>query len=127
MIVRSIVADAAKAADNRRVRAQSDCPTCDDSAENRDSDAKHAEGDPVQNAIVREMQDRLRRIVNSLPFDERQLVKLRYYHENTLKEIAQALDMSLPSVARRIDTILTELGRQLEVYGVATSRFGGEL
>jgi RNA polymerase sigma-70 factor, ECF subfamily len=59
----------------------------------------------------------VRRAVNSLPPELRQIVVMKEFEELTFREIADALDMPLSTVKSRLYTALRQLQMRLEKFG----------
>jgi RNA polymerase sigma-70 factor (ECF subfamily) len=57
---------------------------------------------PEAVALRREAQDQAQRLVNGLPPDYRAALVLRYWHELSYEEIAEALHLTLPAVKSRL-------------------------
>ena len=65
----------------------------------------------------RESIDAVRRAVNSLPLDLRQVVLMKEFEELTFREIAQALDLPLSTVKSRLYTAMRQLQMRLQKFG----------
>jgi RNA polymerase sigma-70 factor (ECF subfamily) len=68
----------------------------------------------------RETTAAVRRAVNSLPLDLRQVVVMKEFEELTFKEIAEALDLPLSTVKSRLYTALRQLEMRLHKFGDGT-------
>jgi RNA polymerase sigma-70 factor, ECF subfamily len=64
----------------------------------------------------RETTAAVRRAVNSLPLDLRQVVVMKEFEELTFKEIAEALDLPLSTVKSRLYTALRQLEMRLHKF-----------
>ena len=73
------------------------------------SPARVAEGGETTAAV--------RRAVNSLPIDLRQVVVMKEFEELTFREIADALDLPLSTVKSRLYTALKQLQMRLQKFG----------
>ena len=58
----------------------------------------------------------VRRAVNSLPIEFRQVVVMKEFEEMTFKEIAEALDIPLSTVKSRLYTALRQLEMRLQKF-----------
>ena len=65
----------------------------------------------------RESSDAVRRAVNSLPLELRQVVVMKEFEELTFREISDALDVPLSTVKSRLYTALRQLQMRLEKFG----------
>jgi RNA polymerase sigma-70 factor (ECF subfamily) len=72
---------------------------------------------PAWVAEGRESCDAVRRAVNSLPLELRQVVVMKEFEELTFREIADALDVPLSTVKSRLYTALRQLQMRLEKFG----------
>ena len=61
-----------------------------------------------------EQRDRLLAIIRKLPYPQRILIKLFYFEERPVREIAQMLDLSEVAVKVQLHRVRTVLRRQLE-------------
>jgi RNA polymerase sigma-70 factor (ECF subfamily) len=59
----------------------------------------------------------VRRAVNSLPLDLRQVVVMKEFEELTFREIAEALDVPLSTVKSRLYTAMRQLQMRLHKFG----------
>jgi RNA polymerase sigma-70 factor, ECF subfamily len=64
-----------------------------------------------------ETTDAVRKAVNSLPIDLRQVVLMKEFEELTFKEIAEVLDLPLSTVKSRLYTALKQLEMRLHKFG----------
>ena len=69
----------------------------------------------------RENIDAVRRAVNSLPLDLRQVVLMKEFEELTFREIAEALDLPLSTVKSRLYTAMRQLQMRLHKFGKETA------
>ena len=65
---------------------------------------------------VRERAAAVRRAVNSLPLDLRQVIVMKEFEELTFREMADALDIPLSTVKSRLYTALRQLQMRLQKY-----------
>ena len=65
----------------------------------------------------RERTEAVRRAVNSLPIDLRQVVVMKEFEELTFREIADALDVPLSTVKSRLYTAFRQLQMRLQKFG----------
>lgn len=72
---------------------------------------------PARMAEGRESIDAVRRAVNSLPLDLRQVVLMKEFEELTFREIAEALDLPLSTVKSRLYTAMHQLQMRLQKFG----------
>jgi RNA polymerase sigma-70 factor, ECF subfamily len=78
------------------------------------SPARVTEGRQVTHAV--------RRAVNSLPVELRQIVVMKEFEELTFREIADALDVPLSTVKSRLYTALKQLQMKLQKFGSEGAR-----
>ncbi len=70
--------------------------------------------EPVDSALLRsEVIERVRRGLNTLPTDQRLVVRLRIYEDKTFAEIARELGIPLGTVVTRMRAALQKLNREL--------------
>lgn len=62
--------------------------------------------------------DRLQKAVSTLPFNEQQVIVMRYYNDMKLEEIASALNISRSSVKRYLISARERLGDMLRKEGL---------
>lgn len=72
---------------------------------------------PVVAAESRERTEVVRRAVNALPQELRQVILMKEFEELTFQEIAEALDLPLSTVKSRLYTALKQLRMRLQSYG----------
>ena len=89
-----------------------------------DEEEKHAvrfsaplEQSPARMAEGKENIDAVRRAINSLPLDLRQVVLMKEFEELTFREIAEALDLPLSTVKSRLYTAMRQLQMRLQKFG----------
>ena len=79
--------------------------------------ASPLEVSPARIAEGRERTGAVRRAVNSLPVELRQVIVMKEFEELTFREIADALDLPLSTVKSRLYTALRQLQMRLEKFG----------
>ena len=72
---------------------------------------------PAWVAEGRESCEAVRRAVNSLPLELRQVVVMKEFEELTFREISDALDVPLSTVKSRLYTALRQLEMRLQKFG----------
>lgn len=89
-----------------------------------DEELRHAsrfaaplERSPAWVAEGRESSEAVRRAVNSLPLELRQVVVMKEFEELTFREISDALDLPLSTVKSRLYTALRQLQMRLQKFG----------
>ncbi len=89
-----------------------------------DEEARHAssfsaplELSPARVTEGRQSTAAVRRAVNSLPLELRQIVVMKEFEELTFREIADALDLPLSTVKSRLYTALRQLQMRLQKFG----------
>jgi RNA polymerase sigma-70 factor (ECF subfamily) len=68
--------------------------------------------------LERDLAEAVRRAIQALPEEQREVVILKEYQELTFLEIAQALDVPVSTVKTRLYRGLVQLRQQLERQGV---------
>jgi len=79
---------------------------------------EHPEHNPEENTADNDEKSRLNRAVNNLPFNEQQVIVMRYYNDMKLEDIADALRISRSSVKRYLNAAkerLAEIIRREDV------------
>ncbi len=71
---------------------------------------------PARTAEGREEIDAVRRAVNSLPAELRQVVVMKEFEELTFREIADVLDLPLSTVKSRLYTAFRQLQMRLQRF-----------
>src|SRR5882724_4176983 len=72
---------------------------------------------PARAVECRQTTQAVRRAVNSLPVELRQVVVMKEFEELTFREIAEALDLPLSTVKSRLYTALQQLQMRLRKFG----------
>jgi RNA polymerase sigma-70 factor (ECF subfamily) len=99
----------------RRAKVRNESAFEDDEAAN--SFAAPAGSSPAIVAEGREKTLAVRRALNSLPIELRQVVVMKEFEELTFREIAEALELPLSTVKSRLYTGLKQLQMRLEKFG----------
>ena len=71
---------------------------------------------PVHVTECREETEAVRRAINSLPLELRQVVVMKEFEELTFREISEALDIPLSTVKSRLYTALKQLHMRLQKF-----------
>ena len=71
--------------------------------------------DLLQRVIQAEQKDALAELINSLPEDERELIRLRYIAELGFSEIGRLLNRSEDAVKKSLYRLLARLQSRLEI------------
>lgn len=69
---------------------------------------------PHEESIKSERRERIKKALDTLPFEQRTAVLLRYYHQLKFKEIAQILEISESTIKSRIHLGMEKLQRELK-------------
>lgn len=105
----------------RRARVRNESALDDD--EDRASDfAAPVDYSPARVAEGRQRTAAVRRALNGLPLELRQVVVMKEFEELTFREIAEALDLPLSTVKSRLYTGLKQLQMRLERFGGDAAR-----
>ena len=97
----------------RRAQVRSESALDDDTA---DSIAVPYSHSPAHVAEGRQETLAVRRAINSLPLELRQVVVMKEFEELTFREIADALDLPLSTVKSRLYTALKQLQMRLQKF-----------
>jgi RNA polymerase sigma-70 factor (ECF subfamily) len=76
---------------------------------------------PARTVESRQTTEAVRRAVNSLPLELRQVVVMKEFEELTFREIAETLDLPLSTVKSRLYTALQQLHMRLGKFGSETA------
>ena len=100
----------------RRAKVRSESALDDEQEHDAGSFASPVSESPVR--IVEGQQETLavRRAINSLPVELRQVVVMKEFEELTFREIADALDLPLSTVKSRLYTALKQLQMRLQKF-----------
>lgn len=101
----------------RRAKVRSEAALDDEEEKDASSFAAPMEISPARVAEGREKVTAVRRAVNSLPVELRQVIVMKEFEELTFREIADALDLPLSTVKSRLYTALRQLQLRLEKFG----------
>jgi RNA polymerase sigma-70 factor (ECF subfamily) len=100
----------------RRARVRSESALEDDPENAANSFAAPLSYSPAQVAEGRQETLAVRRAINSLPIELRQVVVMKEFEELTFREIADALDLPLSTVKSRLYTALKQLQMRLQKF-----------
>ncbi len=101
----------------RRSKVRNEGTLQDEEERNASSFATPRELSPARVAEGRESCEAVRRAVNGLPIELRQVVVMKEFEELTFREIADALDLPLSTVKSRLYTALRQLEMRLQKFG----------
>ncbi|HEX5836144.1 MAG TPA: sigma-70 family RNA polymerase sigma factor [Pyrinomonadaceae bacterium] len=99
----------------RRARVRNES-ALDDDEQTANTFATPLDWSPVAVTEGRQRTAAVRRALNSLPVDLRQVVVMKEFEELTFREIAEALDLPLSTVKSRLYTGLKQLQMRLEKF-----------
>ena len=97
----------------RRAKVRGESALEDDTASSFAAPFSHS---PVHVAEGRQETLAVRRAINSLPIELRQVVVMKEFEELTFREIADALDLPLSTVKSRLYTALKQLQMRLQKF-----------
>jgi len=100
----------------RRAKVRSETALEDEVEKNAGSFAAPATYSPAGVVESRQVTRAVRRAVNSLPVELRQVIVMKEFEELTFKEIADALDLPLSTVKSRLYTALKQLQMRLQKF-----------
>ncbi|MGI8897475.1 MAG: RNA polymerase sigma factor [Pyrinomonadaceae bacterium] len=100
----------------RRAKVRNEAAIEDEEVRHASSFSSPLELSPARVAEGRESIDAVRRAVNSLPLDLRQVVLMKEFEELTFREIAEALDLPLSTVKSRLYTAMSQLQMRLKKF-----------
>ncbi len=101
----------------RRAKVRNEAAIEDEEQRQASSFSSPLELSPSRVAEGKESIDAVRRAVNSLPLDLRQVVLMKEFEELTFREIAEALDLPLSTVKSRLYTAIQQLQMRLQKFG----------
>lgn len=101
----------------RRAKVRNEAALDDEEEKNAGSFAAPLEISPARIAEGREKTNAVRRAVNSLPAELRQVIVMKEFEELTFREIADVLELPLSTVKSRLYTALRQLQMRLEKFG----------
>ena len=102
---------------HRRAKVRKEAGLDDEEEKHASNFATPHELSPSRVVEGRERSTAVRRAVNSLPVELRQIVVMKEFEELTFREIADALDVPLSTVKSRLYTALRQLHMRLEKFG----------
>ena len=100
----------------RRAKVRSESALDDEQENDVASFAAPVSESPVRVVESRQETVAVRRAINSLPVELRQVVVMKEFEELTFREIADALDLPLSTVKSRLYTALKQLQMRLEKF-----------
>ena len=100
----------------RRAKVRSESALEDEQETNAGSFAMPLSYSPAHVAEGREETAAVRRAINSLPVELRQVVVMKEFEELTFREIADVLDLPLSTVKSRLYTALKQLQMRLQKF-----------
>lgn len=101
----------------RRSKVRNEGAIEDEELRHAESFATPRELSPARVAEGRESSEAVRRAVNSLPLELRQIVVMKEFEELTFREISDVLNVPLSTVKSRLYTALRQLQMRLEKFG----------
>jgi RNA polymerase sigma-70 factor (ECF subfamily) len=101
----------------RRAKVRSESALDDETEKDAASFAAPLEVLPSRVVEGRERSMAVRRAVNSLPVELRQVIVMKEFEDLTFREIADALDLPLSTVKSRLYTALRQLQMRLQKFG----------
>jgi len=101
----------------RRAKVRSESALEDEEEKNAGSFAAPLRLSPVRITESTQITRAVRRAVNSLPLELRQIVVMKEFEELTFKEISDILDVPLSTVKSRLYTALKQLQMRLQRFG----------
>ena len=101
----------------RRAKVRNEAALDDEEEKDASSFAAPREISPARVVEGRERSIAVRRAVNSLPVELRQVIVMKEFEELTFREIADALELPLSTVKSRMYTALRQLQMRLERFG----------
>jgi RNA polymerase sigma-70 factor (ECF subfamily) len=100
----------------RRAKVRSESALGDEQDHDAGSFATPVSESPVRVVEGRQETLAVRRAINSLPIELRQVVVMKEFEELTFREIADALDLPLSTVKSRLYTALKQLQMRLQKF-----------
>jgi RNA polymerase sigma-70 factor (ECF subfamily) len=101
----------------RRAKVRSESALDDEEEKHAASLSAPLHYSPARVVEKRETSAAVRRAVNGLPLELRQVVVMKEFEELTFKEIADALELPLSTVKSRLYTALRQLEMRLQKFG----------
>jgi RNA polymerase sigma-70 factor (ECF subfamily) len=100
----------------RRAKVRNESALEDEQEKHAGHFALPASGSPMRILEGRETTEAVRRAVNSLPVELRQVIVMKEFEELTFREIADALDLPLSTVKSRLYTAMKQLQLRLRKF-----------
>src|ERR1044072_7701166 len=100
----------------RRSKERSESRLDDEAGSNAATVATPLSYSPARVAEGRQETAAVRRAINSLPIELRQVVVMKEFEELTFREISEALDLPLSTVKSRLYTALKQLQMRLQKF-----------
>jgi RNA polymerase sigma-70 factor, ECF subfamily len=100
----------------RRAKVRSESALEEEQEKDASSFAAPVDYSPARAAEGRQETLAVRRAINSLPIELRQVVVMKEFEELTFREIAEALDLPLSTVKSRLYTALKQLQLRLQKF-----------
>lgn len=101
----------------RRAKVRNEAALDDEEEKNAGSFAAASHYSPARLAESHEHVEAVRRAVNALPLELRQVILMKEFEELTFREIADALGLPLSTVKSRLYTAMKQLQMRLQRYG----------
>ena len=101
----------------RRARVRSESALEDEQEKNAGNFAAPLSYSPARFAETKQETEAVRKAINTLPTELRQVVVMKEFEELTFREIADALDLPLSTVKSRLYTALKQLQMRLNKFG----------
>lgn len=101
----------------RRARTRNEAALDEEEEKHASSFSAPQEYSPARVLEGLEAKEAVRRAVNSLPLELRQIVVMKEFEELTFREIADVLEMPLSTVKSRLYTALKQLEMRLQRFG----------
>lgn len=101
----------------RRAKVRSETPLEEEQEKNSAPFAVPVVNSPARLVERRQTTQAVRKAINSLPVDLRQVVVMKEFEELTFKEISDILEVPLSTVKSRLYTALKQLEMRLEKFG----------
>jgi RNA polymerase sigma-70 factor (ECF subfamily) len=104
----------------RRAKVRSETPLEDEAGLENFTSSLASKDSPLYRAEARQISETVRRAINSLPPELRQVVVMKEFEELTFLEIAEILELPLSTVKSRLYVALKQLRRRLEKLKTAS-------
>jgi RNA polymerase sigma-70 factor, ECF subfamily len=106
----------------RRAKVRSETALEDEQEKDAGTFATPAVHSPARVVEKRQITQAVRKAINSLPVELRQVVVMKEFEDLTFKEIADILELPLSTVKSRLYTALKQLQMRLQKFGGETIR-----